>query len=141
MKMSNVFQFDNFKTHLEVDIAGKVINIPLDDENSAKQQKAVIKFRDTYHQLQAKSNVDFETISEKDVEEIAATQTKIAKDLITDILGEEEYDRLFELAGKSTPNLMSVVHFLIELLTKETQRFADEAKEKYLSNAKISVNK
>lgn len=134
------FEFEQ-KKELELDIAGKTVIIPLDDETQKKQQMAILNFRDKYKKLEKKSSeYNFEAMTEDDVNEIFEMQRDIVKDVIVTILSEEEFNRLYEQAGNSIRNLMPVALFLVDVLTKEAKHFEKTAKEKYLTNEKVQSN-
>lgn len=137
--MTQKFTF-NFETkqQLEIDVAGKEIIIPLDDETTKKQQLAIVDFRNNYGVLKDMTDgYDFDKTDAAFIDKVDAQQKKLVKDLVVGILGNEEYERCYELAGRNSRNLMPLAYFLVDLLSKETQRFADEAREKYLGNAKV----
>ncbi len=54
-------------------------------------------------------------------------------------LGENTFDELYEKAGKSISNLISLVDYLNNLYIEEAKEKAEKAQAKYLANIKSKV--
>lgn len=133
-----VFNFENIKsTDKEVSIAGKLYVLKFDDDSQRNHQKAVIKFKENYNKLNEQSNnYNFEVATEKDVDDINDTMINLVKDFIVGVLDINEYNRLYELAGRDTRKLIQVVIFLINIIEQAQNDAVKEAEEMYLVNNK-----
>ncbi|MBY0597684.1 hypothetical protein [Bacillus bingmayongensis] len=129
------FKFEFEKTYKEVDVAGRVYQVEFNDEALTKYQKAFKRFDKEIKEVTG-SIVDFEVATDRAIEEAAQKQKEVVKDIIETFLGEGTFEDLYEKAGKSSANLMGLVHYLNELYFDETQKKADETRNKYLNNVK-----
>lgn len=129
------FKFKFEKTYKEVDVAGKVYQVDFNDEALTKYQKAFKRF-DKEIKTVTKGIRDYETATDELIEETAQKQKELVKDIVETFLGEGTFEDLYEKAGKSSTNLMGLVHYLNEIYLDETQKKADETRNKYLSNVK-----
>lgn len=129
------FKFEFEKTYKEVDVAGRVYPVEFNDEALTKYQKAFKRFDKEIKEVTG-SILDFEAATDLAIEEAAQKQKEVVKDIIETFLGEGTFEELYEKAGKSSANLMGLVHYLNELYFDETQKKADETRNKYLNNVK-----
>ncbi|ARJ26059.1 hypothetical protein B7492_34065 (plasmid) [Bacillus mycoides] len=129
------FKFEFEKTYKEVDVAGRVYQVEFNDEALTKYQKAFKRF-DKEIKIVTKGIQDYETATDELIEETAQKQKELVKDIVETFLGEGTFEDLYEKAGRSSTNLMGLVHYLNEIYLDETQKKADETRNKYLSNVK-----
>ncbi|MEN1938977.1 hypothetical protein AAIE21_26490 [Paenibacillus sp. 102] len=129
------FKFEFEKTYKEVDIAGQVYRVNFDDESLTKYHKAFSRFDKKIKEATGIIK-DYETATDEDFEETAQKQKEVTRDIVETFLGEGTFDDLYEKAGKSSTNLMGLVHYLNSIYLEENQKKADEARNKYLSNVK-----
>ncbi|MCI0767425.1 hypothetical protein [Bacillus sp. TL12] len=129
------FKFEFEKTYKEVDVAGKLYKVDFNDEALTKYQKAFKRFDKEIKEV-TEIIKDYETATDEEFEETAQKQKEVTKDIVETFLGEGTFDELYEKAGKSSTNLMGLVHYLNSIYLEENQKKADEARNKYLSNVK-----
>ncbi|QIW21332.1 hypothetical protein [Bacillus thuringiensis] len=129
------FTFNFEQTYKEVDVAGKLYRVDFDDAALTKYQKAFKRF-DKEIKVVTDSIVNFDAATDEVIEETAEKQKEVVKAIVETFLGEGSFEELYEKAGKSSTNLMSLVHYLNELYIDEEKKKADNARDKYLSNVK-----
>ncbi|WP_374964623.1 hypothetical protein [Lysinibacillus sp. RS5] len=139
-KKNNVFNFD-FESGGQVDkvvtLAGKDYTIPFDDEAYKRYQLSLVKFRENYKETERLSKgLDFDTCGEKEISDLFDIQHALVKDFVSVFVGEEGYTELYEKSGRSNIRMMGVCHFLAKLISGEAETVVEEARSKYLSNAK-----
>lgn len=129
------FKFEFEKTYKEIDVAGTVYQVDFNDESITKYQKAFKRF-DKEIKVVTDSISDYESATDEAIEEVANKQKEVVKDIVETFLGEGTFDSLYEKAGKSSTNLMGLVHYLNGLYVEEEKKKADETRNKYLNNVK-----
>ncbi|PFW55873.1 hypothetical protein COL13_17870 [Bacillus cereus] len=129
------FKFEFEKTYKEIDVAGTVYQVDFNDESITKYQKAFKRF-DKEIKVVTDSISDYESATDEVIEEVANKQKEVVKDIVETFLGEGTFDSLYEKAGKSSANLMGLVHYLNGLYVEEEKKKADETRNKYLNNVK-----
>jgi hypothetical protein len=139
-KKNNVFTFD-FESGAQSDkvvtLAGKDYTIPFDDEAYKRYQLSLVKFRENYKETDRLSKgLNFDTCGEKEINDLFDAQRALVKDFVSVFIGEEGYTELYDKSGRSNIRMMSVCHFLGELIGDEAQTVVEEARSKYLSNTK-----
>ncbi|MGR5983431.1 hypothetical protein [Bacillus cereus] len=129
------FKFEFEKTYKEIDVAGTVYQVEFNDEAITKYQKAFKRF-DKEIKVVTDSISDYESATDESIEEVAKKQKEVVKDIVETFLGDGSFDSLYEKAGKSSTNLMGLVHYLNGLYVEEEKKKADETRNKYLNNVK-----
>lgn len=129
------FKFEFEKTYKEIDVAGTVYQVEFNDEAITKYQKAFKRF-DKEIKVVTDSISDYEFATDESIEEVAKKQKEVVKDIVETFLGDGSFDSLYEKAGKSSTNLMGLVHYLNGLYAEEEKKKADETRNKYLNNVK-----
>ncbi|MES5869187.1 hypothetical protein [Bacillus cereus group sp. RP32] len=129
------FKFEFEKTYKEIDVAGTVYQVEFNDEAITKYQKAFKRF-DKEIKVVTDSISDYESATDEVIEEVAKKQKEVVKDIVETFLGDGSFDSLYEKAGRSSTNLMGLVHYLNGLYVEEEKKKADETRNKYLSNVK-----
>ncbi|MEK3933652.1 hypothetical protein MKX31_28705 [Bacillus sp. FSL M8-0063] len=129
------FKFEFEKTYKEIDVAGTVYQVEFNDEALTKYQKAFKRFDKGIKDVTGDA-LDYETATDESIDEAAQKQKELVKDIVETFLGEGTFEVLYEKAGKASANLMGLVHYLNELYFNETQKKADETRNKYLNNVK-----
>lgn len=133
--MTQQFKFEFEKTYKEIDVAGTVYQVEFNDEAITKYQKAFKRF-DKEIKVVTDSISDYESATDEVFEEVAKKQKEVVKDIVETFLGDGSFDSLYEKAGKSSTNLMGLVHYLNGLYVEEEKKKADETRNKYLNNVK-----
>ncbi|MGG1339659.1 hypothetical protein ABE244_03530 [Bacillus toyonensis] len=129
------FKFEFEKTYKEVDVAGEVYQVEFNDDALTRYQKAFKRFDKEFKEVTG-SIADYETATDESIDKIAKKQRDLVKDIVETFLGDGTFDSLYEKAGRASANLLGLVHYLNELYFEETQKKADETRDKYLSNVK-----
>ncbi|MYW24985.1 hypothetical protein GTY48_15565 [Bacillus thuringiensis] len=129
------FTFNFEKTYKEIDVAGTLYQVEFNDEAITKYQKAFKRFDKEIKVVTDKIS-DYESATDEVIEETAKKQKEVVKDIVETFLGEGTFDSLYEKAGKSSTNLMGLVHYLNGLYVEEERKKAEETRNKYLSNVK-----
>ncbi|EJS62943.1 hypothetical protein ICW_05606 [Bacillus wiedmannii] len=129
------FKFEFEKTYKEIDVAGTVYQVEFNDEAITKYQKAFKRF-DKEIKVVTDSISDYESATDEVIEEVAKKQKEVVKDIVETFLGKGSFDSLYEKAGRSSTNLMGLVHYLNGLYVEEEKKKADETRNKYLNNVK-----
>lgn len=135
--MTQPFQFNFEKTYKEIDISGEIYHVEFNDEALTRYQKSVKRFNQGIKEAQeALNNVNIEIDSDEEIQKVSDKQKDVVKEVVETFLGEGTFDGLYEKAGKSVMNLMSLVNYLIEIYTSEMQSKTEDARKKYLENVK-----
>ncbi|PEB19730.1 hypothetical protein COO08_05310 [Bacillus toyonensis] len=129
------FTFNFEKTYKEIDVAGTLYQVEFNDEAITKYQKSFKRFDKEIKVVTDKIS-DYESATDEVIEETAKKQKEVVKDIVETFLGEGTFDSLYEKAGKSSTNLMGLVHYLNGLYVEEERKKAEETRNKYLSNVK-----
>ncbi|MBO1628191.1 hypothetical protein [Bacillus arachidis] len=129
------FKFEFEKTHKEVDIAGEIHRVDFNDDSILKYGKAFKKFDKDSKEVTGLIQ-NFETATDEEIEQLSVKQKELVKDIVETFLGEGTFDTLYEKAGRSSANLMGLVHYLNEIYIEESRKKSDETRNKYLSNVK-----
>ncbi|HDR7795311.1 TPA: hypothetical protein QCY19_003982 [Bacillus luti] len=129
------FKFEFAKTYKEVEVAGKVYKVEFNDKAQTNYQKAFTKFGKEIKSITG-SITDYESATDAEIEASSQKQKEAIKEFVETFLGEGTFDSLYEKAGKSSENLMDLVHYLNEIHITESQKKVNEKRNKYLSNVK-----
>lgn len=129
------FKFEFEKTYKEVDVAGKVYQVEFNDEAINKYQKSLKSFEKKTKEVQGLIP-DYEKATDEEFDNVMNKQKELVKHVVETFLGENTFDELYEKAGKSIGNLMSLVDYLNNLYIEEAKEKAEKAQAKYLANIK-----
>ena len=133
--MSNVFQFNFEQTHKDVDVAGKVYRVEFNDDALVKYQKEIKRFEEESEELQTLVE-SYKDASDEEIEELMEKQKEVTKHVVETFLGEGTFEELYEKAGRSAKNLLSLVWYLNDLYVEETLKKSEKEQSKYLANLK-----
>lgn len=135
--MTQAYQFNFEKTYKEIDVSGDIYRVEFNDEALTRYQKAVKGFNQGIKEAQgALEKVNIETDSDDEIQKVSDKQKDVVKDVVEVFLGEGTFDGLYEKAGKSVMNLMSLVNYLIDIYSSEMKSKTEDARKKYLENVK-----
>lgn len=129
------FKFEFEKTYKEVDVAGKVYQVEFNDEAINKYQKSLKSFEKKTKEVQDLIP-DYDKATDEEIDNVMNKQKELVKHVVETFLGENTFDELYEKAGKSIGNLISLVDYLNNLYIEEAKRKAEQAQAKYLANMK-----
>ena len=127
--MSQVFQFNFEKTYKEVDVAGKVYQVEFNDDAINKYQKSLKSFGKKTKEVQGLIP-DYEKATDEEIDNLMNKQKELVKHVV------ETFEDLYEKAGKSVGNLMTLVDYLNNLYLEEAKEKAEKVQAKYLANVK-----
>ncbi|WMY18279.1 hypothetical protein P3F89_27555 (plasmid) [Bacillus tropicus] len=133
--MSQVFQFNFEKTYKEVDVAGKLFRVEFNDDALNRYQKSLKRFKVSTEELQ-NAATDYEKATDAEIDALSEKQKEITKDVVDTFLGKGAFEELYDIAGRSVANLLSLVHYLNDLYAEETLKKTNESQSKYLANLK-----
>ncbi|ANT40247.1 MULTISPECIES: hypothetical protein [Bacillus] len=133
--MSQVFQFNFEKTYKEVDVAGKVYQVEFNDDAINKYQKSLKSFGKKTKEVQGLIP-DYEKATDEEIDNLMNKQKELVKHVVETFLGEGTFEDLYEKAGKSVGNLMTLVDYLNNLYLEEAKEKAEKVQAKYLANVK-----
>ncbi|PGH85768.1 hypothetical protein CN899_07970 [Bacillus thuringiensis] len=128
--MSTIRKFEFKKTYKEIDINGEIYRVEFNDEALEKYKKVGSKIEESkieVQKLEAKTNV---TISEYAQQERKFFDA--VNELIVAYFGEEKFEHLYELAGRSSFNLLGLIEELNSLLEEHQNEVLDRKKSKYI---------
>jgi len=135
--MTQAYQFNFEKTYKEIDVSGDIYHVEFNDEALTRYQKAVKRFNQGIKEAQsALEKVNIETDSDDEIQKVSDKQKDVVKDVVEVFLGEGTFEGLYEKAGKSVMNLMSLVNYLIDIYSSEMKSKTEDARKKYLENVK-----
>lgn len=129
------FKFEFEKTYKEVEVAGKVYQVEFNDEAINKYQKSLKNFEKQTKEVQGLIP-DYEKATDEEFDNVMNKQKELVKHVVETFLGENTFDELYEKAGKSISNLISLVDYLNNLYIEEAKEKAEKAQAKYLANIK-----
>ncbi len=133
--MSQVFQFNFEKTYKEVDVSGKLFKVEFNDDALNRYQKSLKRFKASTEELQ-NAAADYEKATDAEIDALSERQKEITKDVVDTFLGNGAFEELYDIAGRSVANLLSLVHYLNDLYAEETLKKTNESQSKYLANLK-----
>ncbi|MED3586531.1 hypothetical protein P4528_24405 [Bacillus thuringiensis] len=133
--MSQVFQFNFEKTYKEVDVAGKLFKVEFNDDALNRYQKSLKRFKASTEELQNAATA-YEKATDAEIDTLSERQKEITKDVVDTFLGNGAFEELYDIAGRSVANLLSLVHYLNDLYAEETLKKTNESQSKYLANLK-----
>lgn len=129
------FKFEFEKTYKEVEVAGKVYQVEFNDDAINKYQKSLKTFEKQTKEVQGLIP-DYEKATDEEFDNVMNKQKELVKHVVETFLGENTFDELYEKAGKSISNLISLVDYLNNLYIEEAKEKAEKAQAKYLANIK-----
>lgn len=122
-------KFDFSKSYEEVEIAGKTYKIDFSDEKTLEYQSL---YEEALKEGTKASEIDVEKAT---LEELKAQQenTKRSMEKFVDVvLGEGEFNELYEKAGKSSIIFVELLEFLGDIIASKTNEVKEKAKSKYV---------
>ena len=128
-----IAKFEFKKTYKEIDINGDIYRVNFDDEAMDRYLDVATDARDEFKSLE---QFDVENATKEELHGHRDKQKEAVKKVIEAFLGEGTFGGLYELAGRSVLNLMSLVHYLIELYEDEQNESIEEKKAKYIKKKK-----
>lgn len=122
-------KFEFKKTYEEVEIAGKVFRIDLNDDKVFEYQESFNKYG---KEMQEDSSSDIESFGKEEQKEFFDKQLQRIKEVIEIMLGKDSFEHIYEASGRSIINLAELVTYLSNLIGEKTVNIRDEKKKKYV---------
>ncbi|PFD62323.1 hypothetical protein [Bacillus thuringiensis] len=122
-------KFEFKKTYEEVEIAGKVFRIDLNDDKVFEYQESFNKYG---KEMQEDSGADIESFGKEEQKEFFDKQLQRIKEVIEIMLGKDSFEDIYEASGRSIINLAELVTYLSNLIGEKTVNIRDEKKKKYV---------
>ncbi|PEV02209.1 hypothetical protein CN417_28780 [Bacillus thuringiensis] len=122
-------KFEFKKTYEEVEIAGKVFRIDLNDDKVFEYQESFNKYG---KEMQEDSSSNIESFGKEEQKEFFDKQLQRIKEVIEIMLGKDSFEHIYEASGRSIINLAELVTYLSNLIGEKTVNIRDEKKKKYV---------
>lgn len=126
--MSNVIQFNFEKTYKEIEIGDKTYRMEMNDEAQERIQglfEKGQKFAEEAKQL------DTEKMTPEELKAMSAQQKDLAIEMVDTFLGDGTGAELYEVAGRSSINLMKLVRQLQTLFEEFMGESYEDEKKKF----------
>lgn len=129
-----VRQFEFKKTVEEIEIAGEIYTLPIDDKNLLRIQNDFINYG---KEIQGLTEVE---IAEGDAEALQDNyrqQLEVMQKVIESPFGDGSFEKLYKAAGESLSNMVDLLDYLVELVAErieQNKKRAEKAKKSYYSS-------
>jgi CHASE3 domain sensor protein len=133
--MSNTFNFEFKQSYKEVTIAGENFRVNFDDDAMLAYQVAFKEYEKKVAEVQSLVK-DYSTASAEELRAMADKQKEITKEALELFLGEGTFEGLYDKAGRSSMNMISLIDMLMKMVEEELLAQAGEVNNKYLANLK-----
>ncbi|MCD3524991.1 hypothetical protein [Streptococcus equi] len=114
-----VRQFEFKKTVEEIEIAGEIYLLPLDDDNLLRIQRDFISYGKEIEELQ---KVEVEKGDPDDLADNHKQQLLVMKKVIESPFGEGSFEKLYEASGHSLMNMVDLLDYLVELVAEKLSK-------------------
>lgn len=129
-----VRQFEFKKTVEEIEIAGEIYTLTLDDKNLLRIQNDFINYG---KEIQGLTEIE---IAEGDAEALQDNyrqQLAVMQKVIESPFGDGSFEKLYKAAGESLSNMVDLLDYLVELVAErieQNKNRAEKAKNSYYSS-------
>lgn len=118
------------------EINGLDFKVYYDDKAIENYKDAMLNFSKEYDALKVD---DLDKLSKEEADEVKDKQVKLIENLIEVIFGEDSYDKIYMLTGKSMLNLLDVIEAFSDWLSKKFNKYKQE-KQSYYKPQRASKN-
>lgn len=127
VNQNNVVDLEFDDAYQDINVKGEIFRLDLSD---IALKKLSVRFRDTGKRLQEIDvEMDPETATEEDIDRLMeATQTEL-RQTIDKTFGDGQYDRLYELAGGSTSNILKFITICTNIIDDRREKQQKEAQQ------------
>jgi len=122
-------QFKFGKSYEELDIAGEIYKLDLDDEKIKQNQVEIEKF---YNEANKISNIDTDGATTAEQHEVFDKTKSLIKSLLDQLLGEGSFDKLYDQSGGSLMNLIDLIYELADIIKEQSDKRFEDKKNKYI---------
>lgn len=127
--MINIKKFEFKKSYEEVELAGEVYKIELNDERLLVYMKAFDKFYTESNELH---EIETEKLDIKAQEEVLNEMAEMIEEILDLLIGEGAYDELYKKSGQSVINMVDVVLFVGDVVGERMEQSREEKKQQYV---------
>ncbi|MBJ8031422.1 hypothetical protein [Bacillus cereus group sp. N21] len=128
-------QFTFEKTYKEIDVAGTLYKVNFDDESMLKYQEGFVSYEKKAKELQNEA-IDFREASPDVLRAMNLQQRELMSEAIELFLGEDTFEELYEKAGRSLMNLVSLIDYLTKIVEEELRAKSGNNLDAYLTQTK-----
>lgn len=127
--MINIKKFEFKKSYEEVELAGEIYKIELNDERLLVYMKAFDKFYTKSNELH---EIETEKLDIKTQEEVLNEMAEMIEEILDLLLGQGAYDELYKKSGQSVINMVDVVLFVGDVVGERMEQSREEKKQQYV---------
>lgn len=131
--MSNVIQFDFGQTYKEIEIGDKTYKMDMNDDAQDRIGALIAEAQELAKKAQ---DQDTEKMSVDELQALREEQKDLGIKLVDAFLGEGTGEELYEVAGRSTVNMMKLVRKLQELFEEFMGESYEQEKKKFVKKGK-----
>ena len=131
--MSNVIQFNFEQTYKEIEIGGKLYRMDMNDEAQTRVTGLLDKARQVSEEAKA---LDLEGMSADELADFSKRQRELSIEMVDTFLGEGTGAELYEVAGRSSVNMMKLVRQLQQLFEQFMGESYEDEKKKFVKKSK-----
>ncbi|HDR6318597.1 TPA: hypothetical protein QCU53_005469 [Bacillus thuringiensis] len=129
---NNVFNFEFISTVKEITIGGETFSMNFDDDSLMGYMDGFKSYADKIETLKQNAP-EVSTATEEQLKEMKKSQTEILAGTIDMLLGEGKFKVIYELAGKSSMQIVALIDALMEMVQKELGEQSNGALDRYLN--------
>lgn len=112
-----------------VEIGSKKYEVDFSDTAIEKRDEVLTEWQKEYAEF---TDLDIEKLDINDQRMKLSHLREIMREFVETVLGENTFDELYEMSGKSTINLLELVQFLMEFIAEKSNKSADAVRSKYV---------
>ncbi|PEE91373.1 hypothetical protein [Bacillus cereus] len=128
---NNVFNFEFKSTVKEITIGGETFSMNFDDDSLMDYMDGFKSYADKIETLKQKAP-ELSTATEEQLKEMKKSQTEILAGTIDMLLGEGKFKVVYELAGKSSMQIVALIDALMQMVQDELGEQSNGALDRYL---------
>jgi len=129
---NNVFNFEFKSTVKEIAIGGERFFMNFDDDSLMGYMDGFKSYADKIETLKQNAP-ELSTATEEQLKEMKKSQTEILAGTIDMLLGKGKFKVIYELAGKSSMQIVALIDALMEMVQKELGEQSNGAVDRYLN--------
>ncbi|CAG7568857.1 Uncharacterised protein [Streptococcus pneumoniae] len=128
---NNVFNFEFKSTVKEITIGGETFSMNFDDDSLMDYMDGFKSYADKIETLKQNAP-ELSTATEEQLKEMKKSQTEILAGTIDMLLGEGKFKVVYELAGKSSMQIVALIDALMQMVQDELGEQSNGALDRYL---------
>lgn len=123
------FEFE--KTYEEIEVAGRVYKLHLDDESLRDHQNTLLEFYDDTKKMQM---IDAETATPEEQDKALDEAKEMLRKFFDQLFGKGSFDQLYLDSGKSLINMVNLGEAVGDVINDKVEEMRDKQKSKYIKN-------